>query len=69
MRIISNAFSLFIIIAIVVMALYGKPKQHASMDLSEDDLFCMVQNLYFEAGNQGGLLLDSRVVACEDDVY
>ena len=32
MKLISNAFSLFIIIAIVVMALYGKPKEHASKE-------------------------------------
>jgi N-acetylmuramoyl-L-alanine amidase len=49
MKLISNLLSLFIIAALAVMALHGKPKQQAARDLSEDDLFCMVQNVYHEA--------------------
>jgi spore germination cell wall hydrolase CwlJ-like protein len=52
MKLLSNFFSLFIIIAIVVMALYGKPKQQASVELSERELFCLVQNVYFESQDQ-----------------
>jgi hypothetical protein len=44
MKLISNALTLFILIALAVMALHGKPEQQAARDLSEDDLFCMVQN-------------------------
>jgi hypothetical protein len=44
MKLISNALSLFIIIALAVMWLHSQPKQHTARDLSEDDLFCMVQN-------------------------
>jgi N-acetylmuramoyl-L-alanine amidase len=49
MKLISNALSLFIIIALAVMMFHGKPEQQAARDLSEDDLFCMVQNVYHEA--------------------
>jgi spore germination cell wall hydrolase CwlJ-like protein len=49
MKIISNALSFFIIIALAVLWLHSQPKQQASRDLSEDDLFCMVQNVYHEA--------------------
>jgi spore germination cell wall hydrolase CwlJ-like protein len=53
MKFISNALSLFIIAALAAMALHGKPEQRASTDLSEDDLFCMVQNVYHEARGEG----------------
>jgi spore germination cell wall hydrolase CwlJ-like protein len=49
MKFISNALSLFIIVALVIICMQGKPKQHASMDLSERDLYCLVQNIYHEA--------------------
>ena len=55
MKFISNAFSLFIIIALLIICLHGKPKEHASRDLSEDDLFCTVQNVYFEARGEDTL--------------
>jgi len=61
MKFLSNAFSLFIIIAIVVIALYSKPKEHASMDLSEDALGCLVENVYHEARGQS--LLGQAAVA------
>jgi spore germination cell wall hydrolase CwlJ-like protein len=61
MKLISNAFTLFIIIALAVLALHGKPKQQASADLSENDLFCMVQNVYHEARDQS--LLGQAAVA------
>jgi N-acetylmuramoyl-L-alanine amidase len=34
---------------------HGKPKQHAARDLSEDDLFYMVQNVYHEARGEDAL--------------
>jgi spore germination cell wall hydrolase CwlJ-like protein len=49
MKLISNALTLFIIIALVIIWMYGKPRDQVSLDLSEDDLFCMVQNVYHEA--------------------
>ena len=61
MKLLSNVLTLFIIIALAVMALHGKPKQQALSDLSEDDLFCMVQNVYHEARGQS--LLGQAAVA------
>ncbi|MGH8064913.1 MAG: cell wall hydrolase [Candidatus Entotheonellia bacterium] len=55
MKLISNALTLFIIIALAVMVFHGKPKQQAARDLSEDDLFCMVQNVYHEARGEDAL--------------
>ena len=55
MKLISNAFSLFIIIALAVIVFHGKPNQQAARDLSEDDLFCMVQNVYHEARGEDAL--------------
>jgi spore germination cell wall hydrolase CwlJ-like protein len=55
MKLISNALSLFIIAALTVMVFHGKPEQQASGDLSEDDLFCMVQNVYHEARGEDAL--------------
>jgi spore germination cell wall hydrolase CwlJ-like protein len=55
MKFISNALSLFIIIALAAMMFHGKPKQHAARDLSEDDLFYMVQNVYHEARGEDAL--------------
>jgi hypothetical protein len=48
MKFISNALTLFILIALAVMVFHDKPKQQAASDLSERDLFCMVQNVYHE---------------------
>jgi spore germination cell wall hydrolase CwlJ-like protein len=55
MKLISNALTLFIIIALAVMWLHSQPKQQAARNLSEDDLFCMVQNVYFEARGEDAL--------------
>jgi N-acetylmuramoyl-L-alanine amidase len=43
------------------MWMQSKPKQHAARDLSEGDLFCMVQNVYHEA--RGEDLLGQAAVA------
>ena len=48
MKFISNALSLFIIIALVIICMQGKPKEHASRDLSERDLACAVGAIYHE---------------------
>jgi len=61
MKLISNALNLFIIIALIISWLQGKPKQQASTDLSEDDLCCMVQNLSCEARDHS--LLGQAAVA------
>src|SRR5262245_27411723 len=55
MKLISNVFTLFIIAALAVMMFHGKPKQQAARDLSEDDLFCMVQNVPHEARGEDAL--------------
>jgi N-acetylmuramoyl-L-alanine amidase len=55
MRIISNILSAFIIIALVIIWTQGRPEQKVSRDLSEDDLFCMVQNVYHEARGEDTL--------------
>jgi N-acetylmuramoyl-L-alanine amidase len=55
MKLISNILSAFIIIALIIIWTQGKPEQKVSSDLSEDDLFCMVQNVYFEARGENAL--------------
>jgi N-acetylmuramoyl-L-alanine amidase len=55
MKLISNALSLFIIITLVIIWTQGKPEQQAAKDLSEDDLFCMVQNVYHEARGEDAI--------------
>jgi spore germination cell wall hydrolase CwlJ-like protein len=55
MKLISNVFTRFIIAALAVMAFPGKPKQQTARDLSEDDLCCMVQNVYFETRGKDAL--------------
>ena len=55
MKFISNALNLFIIIALVIICMHGKPKEHASADLSENELGCLVENVYFEARGEDGL--------------
>jgi spore germination cell wall hydrolase CwlJ-like protein len=55
MKLISNALTLFIIIALAVIVLHGKPRQQASTDLSENDLFCIVQNIYHESRGEDAL--------------
>ena len=55
MKLISNALTLFIIAALAVIVFHGKPEQQAARDLSEDDLFCMVQNVYHESRGEDAL--------------
>src|SRR5215510_4327092 len=55
MKLLSNAFSLFIIIALVIICMHGKPKEHASADISEDELGCLVENVYHEARGEDAL--------------
>jgi spore germination cell wall hydrolase CwlJ-like protein len=55
MKLISNALSLFIIAALAVIAFHGMPEQYAAGDLSEKDLFCMVQNVYHEGRGESAL--------------
>jgi len=55
MKLISNALTIFIIIAVLVICLQGKEKKQAAIDLSERDLACMVQAVYFEARSEDAL--------------
>jgi spore germination cell wall hydrolase CwlJ-like protein len=55
MKLISNALTLFIIAALAVMWLRGKPEQQGSTDLSEDELGCLVANIYHEARGEDAL--------------
>jgi spore germination cell wall hydrolase CwlJ-like protein len=55
MKLISNILSLFIIVSLVIICMQGKPKQHASMDLSEDELGCLVENVYHESRGEDAL--------------
>ena len=55
MKLISTALTLFIIIAIAVMMFHGKPKQQATMDLSEAELFYLTQAIYHEARGEDTL--------------
>lgn len=55
MKLISNALSLFLLIALAVMMFHGKPERQAVRDLSEDNLFCMVQNVYHEARGEDAI--------------
>ena len=59
MKLISNALSLFIIADLTVMVFHGK--QTNATDLSEDDLECLVRNVYHESRNQS--LLGQAAVA------
>jgi spore germination cell wall hydrolase CwlJ-like protein len=49
MKLISNVLSLFIIIALAIIWMQGKPREQASTDLSERELGCLVANVYHEA--------------------
>jgi spore germination cell wall hydrolase CwlJ-like protein len=55
MKFISNALTLFMIIALAVIMLHGKPKQQASTDLSESELFYLTQAIYHEARGEDAL--------------
>ena len=55
MKLLSNALTLFIIAALAVMVFHGKPKQQASTDLSEDDLECLVRNVYHESRGESAI--------------
>jgi spore germination cell wall hydrolase CwlJ-like protein len=55
MKLISNALTLFIIIALAVMVLHSKPKQQASTDLSEGELFELTRAIYYEARGEDAL--------------
>jgi N-acetylmuramoyl-L-alanine amidase len=61
MKLISNALSLFIIIALVIICLQGKPEQKVSRDLSERELGCLVANVYHES--RGESVLGQAAVA------
>jgi spore germination cell wall hydrolase CwlJ-like protein len=53
--------SLFIIVALLVICIQGKTKQQAAMELSENELGCLVEAIYFEARDQS--LLGQAAVA------
>ena len=56
MRIISNALTLFIIVAMVIIIwMQVKPEQRVSRDLSEKELFELTRAIYFEARGEDDL--------------
>ena len=55
MRIISNALTLFIIVAMVIIWMQVKPEQRVSRDLSEKELFELTRAIYFEARGEDDL--------------
>jgi N-acetylmuramoyl-L-alanine amidase len=55
MRLISNALTLFILVALTVMMFHEQPEQPTPTDLSENDLYCLVQNVYHEARGEDAL--------------
>lgn len=56
MTLLSNLFSALIIIALAVMMLtQGEPERQTSTDLSQDDLGCLVANVYHEARGEDAL--------------
>jgi spore germination cell wall hydrolase CwlJ-like protein len=55
LRIISNALTLFIIVALAIIWLQGKPKEHVSKNLSEKELFELTRAIYFEARGEDDL--------------
>jgi spore germination cell wall hydrolase CwlJ-like protein len=61
MKLISNALTLFIIAALAVMVFHGTPEKQASTDVSEDELGCLVANIYHEA--RGEVALGQAAVA------
>jgi spore germination cell wall hydrolase CwlJ-like protein len=61
MKLISNALTIFIIAALAVIMFHGKLRQQASTDLSEDELECLVSNVYHES--RGESLIGQAAVA------
>jgi spore germination cell wall hydrolase CwlJ-like protein len=48
MKIISNALTLFILVAVLIMCWHGRPKEQVNPDLSERELSCAVAAIYHE---------------------
>jgi spore germination cell wall hydrolase CwlJ-like protein len=55
MKIISNAFTLFIIIALVIVWVRGEREEQKAVELSERELTCLVANIYHEARGEDDL--------------
>ena len=55
MKLVSNALTLFIIVGLVIIWMQGKPKEHATKDLSEKELFELTRAIYFEARGEDDL--------------
>jgi hypothetical protein len=55
MKLLSNFFSLFIILALAIICMQDKPKTHGSRDLSERELGCLIENVYHEARGEDAL--------------
>lgn len=78
MKLISYTLTLFIIAALAGLVFHGNPEQQAVGDLSEDELFCLVQNIYHESRGESALgqaavahvtLNRVRALAYPDSVY
>jgi N-acetylmuramoyl-L-alanine amidase len=61
MKPISNALTLFIIIALVIIWMQGKQKEQATLDMNEGEIECLVANVYHES--RGESLIGQAAVA------
>jgi len=55
MKILSNLFSLFILIAILIISLAGEKNERQAMELSERELFELARAIYHEARGEDAL--------------
>jgi N-acetylmuramoyl-L-alanine amidase len=55
MKLVSNALTFFIIIALVIICMQGKREERKVVDLSERELECLVANIYHEARGEDDL--------------
>ena len=55
MKLLSHFFSLFIILALAIICRQDTPKKHGSRDLSERELGCLIETVYFAARGEDAL--------------
>ena len=55
MKLVSNALTFFIIIALVIICMQGKREERKDVELSERELECLVANIYHEARGEDDL--------------
>jgi spore germination cell wall hydrolase CwlJ-like protein len=52
MKLISNAFTLFIIIALVIICMQDKREKRKVVEINERELVCLAHNIVMESANQ-----------------